>query len=270
MVFIILSSIFVILMRSSFLMFLLVILAFAASAQDSTKVSKPVSLEGDEDGTILYRREACGGLTVHSGGWGVTFKSGKHITGFRKRILDFEFISMNHPKENRSTNPYEGAKSFIYGKLNDVFLLRAGWGYQNVIFGKGDRSGVEVRANYYGGFDLGIAKPIFLDIIYSDPDSLAYHYETKRYDPNDPDQSVDRIYGSSSFFTGFGNMKVYPGVYGKFAFSFEYAGWQQKIAAIETGMMVDFFPDAIPIMAFNPNANLYFNFYISIMWGGKW
>jgi len=252
------------------------ILSLHVCAQDSARVSSPapVPVNGDDDVTILYRHEASGGITVHSNGWGVTFKAGKHVTGFRKRMLDFEIISMSHPKEFRSTNPYyDGAKSFIYGKLNHVFLLRGGWGYQNIIFGKGERSGVEVRYNYYGGIDLGLAKPVFLDILENNPDNPSDSFKivvTKQYDPNDPDQTLDNIYGSSSFFTGFGKMKLYPGVYGKFAISFEYAGWQRKIAALETGVMVDFFPHAIPIMAYNKNENVYFNFYISILWGGKW
>jgi hypothetical protein len=257
--------------RSTLVIIFLFFLTLTIQAQDSTAVVQPVSLAADDDATILYRREASGGITIHSNGWGLTFKSGKHLTGFRKRILDFEVISMTHPKEYRITNPYEGAKSFIYGKLNSVFLVRGGWGYQNILFGKAERSGVEVRCNYYGGIDLGIAKPVYLDILENDPqnDSLKL-VVTKQYDPNDPEQSVDNIYGSSSFFTGFDKMKIYPGVYGKFAISFEYAGWQQKIAALETGVMVDFFPDAIPIMAYNENPNVYFNFYISVMWGGKW
>lgn len=232
---------------------------------------KTVLLGADNDATILYRHEASGGLVLHSNGWGVTFKSGKHVTGFRKRILDFDFVSMKHPKEYRITNPYEGAKSFIYGKLNNVFLVRAGWGYQDVLFGKAEQSGVEVRLSYYGGLDLGITKPIYLDILEDDPfnDSVKI-VVTKRYDPNDSEQSVDNIYGSASFFTGFNKMKIYPGVYGKFALSFEYAGWQQKIAALETGVVVDFFPNSIPIIAYNSNPNVFFNFYISILWGGKW
>ncbi|MCX6290843.1 MAG: hypothetical protein NT126_03675 [Bacteroidetes bacterium] len=258
-------------MRVYFLFMACVAASCVVNAQDTLKAAPVVPLESNEEVNILYRHEACGGLTFHSNGWGVTFKSGKHVTGFIKRILDFEFISMSHPKEYRITNPYEGSNSFIYGKMNSVFLLRAGWGYQHMLFGKGERSGVEIRYNYYAGLDLGLAKPVFLDILENDPhnDSLRI-VVTKQYDPADPGQTVDNIYGSSSFFTGFDKMKIYPGVYGKFAVSFEYAGWQKRIAAIETGVMADFFPDAIPMMAFNKAENFYFNFYISILWGGKW
>ena len=248
----------------------LLCISINVQAQDSVKVAPSPVVSADDETTILYRRDACGGITIHSNGWGVTFKSGKHVTGFRKRILDFEIISMSHPKEYRITNAYDGAKSFIFGKLNNVFILRGGWGYQNVIFGKAEKSGVEVRSNYYFGVDLGLTKPVYLDIIEDSPDSNSFFYVSKRYDPKDPEQGIERIYGGSSFFKGFGEMSIYPGVYGKFAVSFEYAGWQQKIAALETGVMLDYFPRAIPMMAYNPDRNVYFNFYISILWGGKW
>jgi hypothetical protein len=242
-----------------------------ATSQDSTVVTRPASPEGDEDITILYRKEASGGITVHSNGWGLTFKSGKHVTGFRKRILDFEFLTMKHPKEYSSPSLYDGSKSFIFGKLNYVFFLRGGWGYQNILFAKGERSGVEIRYNYYGGLDLGITKPVYLDFIEDDPNNPDFKIlNTKRYNPDDPNQGYENIYGGASFFKGFGEMSIHPGVYGKFAISFEYAAWQQKIAALETGVMVDYFPDAIPMMAFNKYPNLFFNFYISILWGGKW
>jgi len=243
------------------------------NAQDTVVVSAPPPANPEDDATILYRHEASGGITVHSNGWGVTFKSGKHITGFRKRILDFEIISMSHPKEYRINNAYDGSKSFIYGKLNSVFLLRGGWGQQNIIFGKAERNGVEVRYSYYAGVDLALAKPIYLEILEDDPTNPNDAFRilvTKRYDPKDPDQTIDRIYGGASFFKGFDQISFHPGGYAKFAISFEYAGWQQKIAALETGVMLDFFPTAIPIMAYNHNQNVYFNFYISVMWGGKW
>ena len=98
-------------MRILFYIILLTFISLPGRAQDTAKVVQQVSLAAEDDATILYRREASGGLTLHSNGWGVSFKSGKHVTGFRKRILDFDIVSMSHPKEKRTTNPYEGAKS---------------------------------------------------------------------------------------------------------------------------------------------------------------
>jgi hypothetical protein len=238
-------------------------------SQDSTKAA---SVSNDEV-NILYRNEAEGGLNVHGSGFGLTFKRGWHMTGYKKQMLDIEFVSLRHPKQIKRANPYyQDSKPFFFGKLNFAYLLRGGYGRQNILFSKGERSGVEVRYNYYIGATLGITKPVFLDVLVDSPyDSLHKVVETRKYDPDDPDQQDPvNIFRPGPYFQGLDQLNIYPGGYAKFAISFEYSGWQQKVTALEAGVVVDAFPKAIPIMAFIPNDKVIFNFYISLMWGGKW
>jgi hypothetical protein len=236
-------------------------------AQDSLRAS-------GEETNILFRNEAAGGVLVHSNGFGITFKRGWHMTGYKKLMLDIDFVSLRDPKQYKLSNPdYPDSKPYFFGKLNYAYILRGGVGRQNVIFSKGERSGVEVRYNYYGGVSLGITKPVFLDILVDNPfEPGTKILDTRRYDPSDPDQQDQRedIYGPGPYFQGIDLLSFYPGVYGKFAVSFEYAGWQDKITAIETGVIIDAYPKKIPIMANSQNHNLFFNFYISLIWGGKW
>jgi hypothetical protein len=247
--------------------FLLFLFACLSSlAQDTSHVAS-------EEVSILYRNEAEGGINIHSNGFGITFKRGWHLTGYRKHILDIDFVSMRDPKQYKLANQfYPDSKPFFFGKLNFAYILRGGYGRQNIIFGKGERSGVEVRYNYYVGLSLGITKPVFLDVLVDNPyDSLTKKVETRKYDPNDADQQVqENIYGPGPYFEGLDQLSIYPGGYGKFALSFEYAGWQQKITAIETGVVVDVYPTSLPIMANSKKNYFFFNFYISLIWGGKW
>ncbi|HNP49568.1 MAG TPA: hypothetical protein PKL85_12065, partial [Bacteroidia bacterium] len=202
-------------------------------AQDSTRVAQ-------DDVTILYRNEAEGGLNIHSSGFGITFRRAWHQTGYKKKLLDIDFVSVRHPKQYKQPNPYyPDSRPFFYGKLNFVYLLRTGVGRQHILFSKAERSGVEVRSNYCAGLDLGITKPVYLEILVDDPyDSLAKVIDTRRYDPNDPQQqAVENIYGPGPYFNGLGKMSIYPGIYGKLALSFEYAGWQQKVTALEAGVV---------------------------------
>jgi len=241
------------------------VLALNAYSQDSSFV------EGDR--TILFRNEAEGGINVHSNGFGITFKRGWHMTGYKKQMLDIDFVSLRDPKQYKLANPYyPDSKPYFFGKLNFAYILRGGYGRQNIIFGKAERSGVEVRYNYYVGLSLGITKPVYLDILVDNPfDSLTKIIDTRKYDPDDPVQQVqENIYGPGPYFQGIDELSFYPGAYGKFAISFEYAGWQQKVTAIETGVVIDAYPSAIPIMANNKKNNLFFNFYVSLLWGGKW
>ncbi len=245
---------------------LLFLISVASFAQDTSRTA-------NDDVTILYRNEAEGGIILHSNGLGLTFKRGWHQTGYKKKMLDIDFVSLRDPKQYKLANPYyPDSKPYFFGKLNFAYILRTGFGKQNIIFGKGERSGVEVRFNYYGGLSLGITKPVFLDILIDNPvDSMTKVVETRRYDPNDPVQQIqENIYGPGPYFQGLDQLSIYPGAYGKLALSFEYSGWQQKVTAIETGVTLDAYAKGLPIMANDKKNNFFFNFYVSLIWGSKW
>jgi hypothetical protein len=249
-----------------FFIALFLLAAGSAFAQDS-------SLAATEDVNILFRNEAEGGITIHSNGFGIAFKRGWHKTGYKKEMLDIEFVSMRHPKQYKQANPdYPDSRPFFFGKLNFAYFLRGGYGRQNILFGKAEKSGVEVRVNYYGGLTIGITKPVYLDVLVDYPyDSLLKQVETRQYDPEDPlQQTPENIYGPGPYFQGIDQLKFYPGAFAKLALSFEYAGWQQKVTAIETGIVLDGFLKEVPIMANIDNNRFYFNFYITLLWGGKW
>ena len=249
----------------AFLFFLSV--TCSALAQDSSAVANDV--------TVLYRQEQSGGITVHGNGLGLLYRNARHATVWKKRVWEIEFVSMRHPKQYKVTNELTtaDAKPFFYGKLNYVYIPRAGYGFQKVIFGKAERSGVEVRYNMFLGVDLAITKPVYNDILVDDPQIDNQNYKiivSKRYDPDDPEQQdISDFYGPGNYFSGFDQLQIYPGAYGKFSLSFEYSTVHQKVAIIETGFCADAYLKEIPIMAYIKNNQYYFNFYVSLMWGGK-
>jgi hypothetical protein len=248
------------------LVFIFILLnAGVVLAQDSAAVANDI--------TVLYRKESSGGVTIHSNGLGVIFRHGTHVTIRKKRMFEAEFVSLRHPKQVKRTNDYltGEARPFFYGKLNYVYIPRVGLGRQQVIFGKAQTSGVEVRANLFGGVDLGLTKPVYLKVLETDPYNEIYKIAVvKRYDPEDPGQrSPEDFLGPASWFNGFGEMKFYPGLYGKFSFSFEYSTMHQKVAILETGFVVDAFLKKVPIMAYIEPEQYYFNFYITLLWGAK-
>ena len=114
-----------------------------------------------------------------------------------------------------------------------------------------------------------MTKPVYLEVVVP-YDSLPY-LETRKYDPNDPLMSTSTyIFGPGSYLKGFDQMNFYPGIYGKFSLSFEYGGWQDKVTALEVGVVIDGHMKAMPIMAKIKNDQVLVNFYISLLWGGKW
>jgi hypothetical protein len=224
----------------------------------------------EEEKPVLMKHEFSGGVTLHSSGWGLDFRRGRNVTGYLKRMYEIELTGLKHEKEIKSVNPFfENAKSYVYGKMNTLTVLRLGYGFQKIITGKGDRGGVELRLNYMGGFGAGLVKPVYLDILYP-TNVLPFEFEvvTERYDPGL--HFVDNIYGRSGITRGLDEIKFYPGIYSKLGLSYEVGNEWDRIFSIETGILLDAFLDKIPIMALTDNKQFYPNFYITILFGKKW
>jgi hypothetical protein len=225
--------------------------------------------EYQEDKPPLKKNEWALGLNVHSAGWGFDFRRAKNLTVNKKQHYEIEIVNMKHPKEVRSVNPYfDNARSFFYGKQNTMTVLRLGYGRQNVLFSKAEKGGVEVRLNYTGGFSLGLAKPVYLNILYPTEFDREYLVVVEKYDPEK--HYTDNIYGRAPFTEGITEVKPFPGAYAKFGLAFEYGAWDDDIRCIETGISFDAYGKEVPIMALTENSQFYFNFYINILYGRKW
>ncbi len=225
---------------------------------------------GDEV-KVLYRNEMSGGLLAHTySGFGLNFRRGKHVTGFRKRVTEAEFTYIRNPKEVKTVNPtFDNSKGFYYGKLNSFLVFRLGTGYQNVIYSKPEKSGVEIRYVTMVGASLGIAKPVYLEILHPDPSNPnTYSLTTERYNP--AIHTIDQIYGRAPYFTGFGESQIYPGGYIKLGLNFEYGSYDDDVKAIECGVVADGYYKVVPIMANTSNRQVFVAFYLNILYGRKW
>ena len=218
---------------------------------------------------VLYRNEMVMGIIVHNEGMGINYRRGKHVTGFKTRFLDFDFVTMKHPKQTKTTSGSSlvSAKGFYYGKLNSVTILRSGVGYQRILFGKAgkERKSVEIRSVTAGGLSMGMAKPVYLEIVRSQSDFII---STERYDPDK--HKMDDIYGRAPYSRGISETKFHPGAYVKLGLSVEYADMHKDIKAIEVGGILDAFPKAIPMMAYQKNHPLMFTLYINFLYGNRW
>lgn len=224
-------------------------------------------LQSGEDVKVLYRHEASFGLFMHSaGGFGMAYRRGEHVTAKRKRMFEIEMSNFKHPKEVKSVNSYySNSKGFIYGKLNAVLLVRPGLGYQNILYQKSDKKSVEIRYSYFVGATLAFAKPAYLEIKKGTYTSVP---STERYNPEIHKQ--EDIFGKAPFFKGIEKTIIYPAAYAKLALSFEYADRYNALKAIETGAVVDVYPKAVPMMAFNKKQQVFVSLYLKIIWGKKW
>lgn len=222
-----------------------------------------------EEKPVLMKNEATGAFLFHSSGLGFQFRRGINLTGFKKWIFEGEFVSMKHPKEVRTINPYfDNAKSYVYGKLNVFDIIRCGTGIQHTLYSKAERNGVEIRMLYSGGLSLGFTKPVYLNILKPTGKFGEFDLEVEKYDPDK--HNVDDIYGRAPYTTGMDQIKLHPGAYAKLGFNFEYAPIFEDVKALEIGAILDLYPKEIPIMALTENKQFFLSFYISIMYGRKW
>lgn len=206
---------------------------------------------------------------AHTQGWGIGYRRGKHLTGTLRRVIEIEGLKVRDPKEVKTTNPgFNNSKGFYYGKLNSVGFLRGGFGIQKTIYRKEIKNAIEVRYHLMGGPVLGFAKPIYLEIL--KPTSSPYEYLTieEKYDPEK--HFIQNIYGKAPFSRGLEQTKIHPGLFVKAAMSFDYGSRNEAVKALETGIVADFFPGPIPIMAFHKSKNIFVNLYIAFNFGKRW
>lgn len=241
------------------------LILFLSSLCFSQSTSQAVA--SGQDPNVLYRNEMSFGIFAHSRGFGLNFMRAKHVTGTRKQLFEIEALNMKHPKEIKVSNNADNSKRFVYGKLNNILLFRVGVGYQTTIFRRSDRKSVEIRTSYYLGGNLTFAKPNYI-LVYRESNIGTKYQESLRYDP--AIHTVDSISGKGPLVDGLGEMKVYPGLYAKINLSFEYAPFSNKVKAIETGVIFDYYPKALPIMAHNPAENFIVTLYVGFVFGKKW
>lgn len=222
-----------------------------------------------DDAGLLYRNEADGGLIINSHGFGLNYRRCKHVTAARKGVWEFELVNYRHPKEVRTTNPfYDNAKGYYYGKLNSVFIFRSGIGFQNTIWTKPDKNGVEIRYVTFLGASLGIAKPVYLEILYDTQVAGTKLVKTERYDPDK--HFPDNIYGRAPFTRGLGEIRLHPGGYAKIGLNFEYGSMVEEVRSIEVGFITDVYITPLKVMATEKEQMVVLSLYLQFNLGRKW
>lgn len=220
-----------------------------------------------EGKTVAFSSEKSGGIGMHTNGFHGFFRYGKYRGGFKKQVFEIELANIRHPQEIKSVNPLEDdLRGYIYGKKNAFYTIRPSIGLHKVFVPKQSLKGVSITYIMQLGPSLGLAKPVYLNVEKRDQNGSRVVVR-ERYDP-DKHQQGD-IYGRASFLNGFGELKLYPGIFAKAALQFDYGGTQEDVRAIEVGIMADIFAERIPMMAFTSNRQVFLNLYIAILIGKR-
>jgi hypothetical protein len=189
-----------------------------------------------------------------SNGWGGGFSYAKMKTIFHKNLWNFELVTIHDPKEyKQNPSSYDGRR-FVYGKKNAFWNFRSQWGFQNQLYAKRDKGGIEIRYYLIPGIDLGFLKPVY----YNFSDGKVRKFTV---------QHSATIIGRAPFYKGFNELHIIPGATITLGSSFEFSKRDRIINALEGGLTFDLFPKEVVLMANDYNKMWFLSFFISYKFG---
>ncbi|HQQ93213.1 MAG TPA: hypothetical protein PLQ93_01555 [Bacteroidia bacterium] len=221
-------------------------------------------IEGGSELNVIYRKEHSGAFYLHSRGMGFLYRKSNYVNVKQKNYFEIDVCNLKHPKEIKVEGTAFDRKRFVYGKLDNVLLLKAALGSQHVFYNKADLEAVEVRYSYSIGPGVAFLKPYYVQV-----NTLHSSSGTREAPFNEATFTKDSVMGRASLFTGFDEMKFRPVLTAKFNLSFEYAHYTNIIRAIETSVCVDYFPKSVQIMARNPAENVVVTLRLGFVFGRK-
>ncbi len=249
-----------------YLLFLITNITFIFG-QNNGKSTFTVKAQKGEN--VVFKSANAVGLIFHTRGWGVNYIHLKQLQSDKMFYLNFQLISMKHPKETKIRR--EGAalstRSIIYGKKYALTNFRTSAGFRKNLFEKRRVNGVSIDLIYDIGITLMLAKPVYLKIYKSDIQTGQVYVDTEAYD--ETKHNLSNIEGRAGMFDGLSNAKIYPGLSAKFG---GYADWSDQtdlMRGIELGIALDLYPQKIEIMAYNPAEFYFLTLYANIQIGKK-
>ncbi|MEN9685084.1 MAG: hypothetical protein RLZZ28_870 [Bacteroidota bacterium] len=229
-------------------------------------------IKQEEEGALIYQKQSAFGFKFNTDAWSMFYERGKYKTITKTGLWWLEFGERKHPKEEKiptlsASSGFLVISSYIYGKQNNFYYLKAGLGQQVLIGGKGNKNGVAVSAIYGGGLSAGLLKPYYIEI------QTAGTNKTQeiKYEPANQSQFLDPtiILGKGGLFKGFNEIKFVPGAHARAALRFDYGRYNEILSALEVGVNAEYYTQNMPILLLNPEKKFFFNAYISVAFGKR-
>jgi len=222
-------------------------------------------IKQEEEGVLAYNKQTAFGLQLRTNGYAAFLEIGKMKTPRFTNLYSLELSEIFHPKEEKvpSTDQNYFGGSFKYGKINNFYQAKLGFGQQYFFGLKGNKNGIAVLGIYQAGLSIGLLKPYYIDIDDNGSRSIKY---------SGADTSAflsERILGASGMSKGWNEVKIRPGAFAKLALRFDFDSYNETIKALEIGLSVDAYGKAIEQMAFSKPERLFFQGHIGFVFGGR-
>jgi hypothetical protein len=260
--------------RIRFFLFALLLVSICHSLQAQyTILPKPI---GEE--SLVYESERVFHVRAHSNGLSLGYSVGEIQTWYKTKYYYFDIGSLKNSKEYSQNFRFfsqtlgaESSKSFIYGKINRLYALRAGVGNKRYFSEKARRKSVIVGINYEYGFTLGALKPYYLKLKRESDRGIVVSEPPEKYSEENKDLFLDEtsIFGGAEFRYGLDEIRLKPGIHGKFGTNFSWGNQDNLIKALEVGLMADVFLSKVPLMATEQNKQYFLNVYLTLQFGKR-
>lgn len=228
-------------------------------------------IKQEEEGALIYQKQGAFGFKFNTDAWSMFYEHGKYKTINQTNLWWAEFGERKDRKEEKvptlsASQGFLVISSYIYGKRNNFYYLKAGIGRQVLIGGKGNKNGVAVSAIYGGGISAGLLKPYYIEI----QNPSTNKREEIKYNNNDSlflDPTI--IIGKGGFSKGFNEIKFVPGIHARAALRFDYGRYNEVLSAMEVGVNAEYYTQNMPILLLNKDRKFFFNAYIALVFGKR-
>ena len=228
-------------------------------------------IKQEEEGDVSFRKHNLFGGRLATDGYGISYEIGKYKNLRRTVLYQFDLNEKFHNKEeksrNSSVNLFDNT-SYKFGKANNFYQFKLGYGEQYLIGGKSNKNGIAVSAIFASGLTLGLLKPYYVDADDNNNQRIRYKFVDTLPGGVSPD-----YLGASGFTVGWKELKLKPGVHAKTALRFDYNRFNEAVSAVEAGVTGEYYASKILQMTYGPDAkkerSFFFNAYIAIIFGKR-
>lgn len=220
----------------------------------------------EEEGVLNFRNQTAFGVQLRTNGYGAFLEIGRSRSPRFTNLYLLEITEIKHPKEEKISNGTIFSNAFVFGKINNFYQVKLGFGQQYVFGQKGNKNGVAVLGIVHGGLSLGLLKPYYIQV----QETQAGAKDVK-YDSRDSAVFLDlsRTIGGSGFTKGWNELKMRPGAFVKTALRFDFGRFNETIQALEIGMSVDAYASKIPQLVYVNPQQFFFQGHIAIVFGHR-
>jgi hypothetical protein len=222
---------------------------------------------------IIYKNEWSLDASIHTNGFYFGYNKGKIKNYHTTSYLHFDLGLLYNPLETRSSRTTSSgfknfSSSYTFGKQNQLINLRIGRGIITTFTEKARTKGIAIGMRLEGGFNLGLLKPYYLKLSENvDGKTIIDERKYTKEDENFLDPAS--IQGSGSFFRGFGEMSIVPGVFGRIALRLDPGAFEKMVRCLEAGIQIDVYSKRPAVMILENNPYSYINFYINLQLGSR-